>query len=103
MSFQIATVQINAAQNVAWLSSTISFINSQLNYTGQLYGLMGNYNGISDDDIVSRTGTYSTDMSESSIYNTAITCNFNLIIKFDLIYINEEKSSFNLIRGLEFN
>jgi len=54
---------------------TIAFVNPDSNYANNLIGLLGNENGIMTDDIFSRTtNAVQTDLIDSSIYNTAITC-----------------------------
>lgn len=72
--FTKAKINLNAFQVVSWLSSSISLVDTATNYTGKLVGLMGNYNGIANDDVFSRTGVQATNLaSERSVYEVATT------------------------------
>ena len=96
LNFQISTVY-NKRQPFSTLSVSIAFINEN-NYTNSIYGLMGNYNGISRDDLVSRTGTYADLNSKTSISNVVSSCNYLYFFynnnNFVLIW-----KFFNIIKG----
>lgn len=72
--FTKSKINLNEFQVVSWLSSSISLVDTATNYTGKLVGLMGNYNGIANDDVFSRTGIQPTSLSsERSVYEVATT------------------------------
>ena len=72
-TISIEYAPINQFESVSWFSISIALSNQ--NYIGNVYGLMGNYNGISNDDLVSRIdGKVPANMTERGIYDTAITC-----------------------------
>jgi hypothetical protein len=66
-------VTFNQSQKISWLTSLVALDNRH--YAGKVYGLMGNYNGISNDDLVSRNnGKAPRSMVERDLYDVAITC-----------------------------
>ena len=57
-------------------------------YFGQLVGLMGNFNGIPTDDIMSRNGAMPSNITlESSIYPIASNCKTNKLTKKKINFI----------------
>ena len=66
---------VNSVQTVSWMAYTITFVNPDSNFTDNIYGLMGNGNGVPSDDIFTRDRIVETDTTtDSTIYSTAITC-----------------------------
>lgn len=78
LSVQISIGNATGApsQQTSWLIVTISFLNNLADsYTNKLLGLMGNFNGIKNDDLISRSGILPTNITlESSIYPIASNC-----------------------------
>jgi hypothetical protein len=74
---EMETVNVSSSQYSSWLTLTINTVRNIRNYSHQLEGLMGNFNGIPTDDVTSRNGLMPTNLSlESSIYPIANTCEF---------------------------
>ena len=85
---------VNSNQTISWLTSSIG-LNNQA-YVGSLSGLMGNYNGNKDDDLVSRfDGQYPSNMSERAIFDIASTC--NLIIMQEMIIMSRMIFRFEIL------
>ena len=73
VTFEISSLDKNSFQGISWLSASISLINTVSNYTGNLVGLMGNYNGVADDDVFNRDGNRPASLTlERSVYDIAM-------------------------------
>ena len=60
---------------ISWLSFGVSFDSSVKNYTNGVRGLMGNFDGISSNDITYSNGTVLYGITAESVtYNASLTC-----------------------------
>jgi hypothetical protein len=96
----VSKLSLNELQTVAWLSASVSLIDSANNYTNKLDGLMGNYNGDPADDVFSRTGARPTNLDqERAVYDIAITCK---ACKHEKLKINYKIKNFINLREFNF-
>ncbi len=52
---QIQTINVTSTRYTSWLSCTLNTLRNIRDYSGQLKGLMGNFNGLANDDVDSFT------------------------------------------------
>lgn len=79
LTVQLFSAISSQTQITTWSTISIKLIDTEIDYTNKLVGLLGNYNGDKGDDITARDGSSVSPNSRTSlIYSKAITCNLNL-------------------------
>ena len=91
LNFSINTVFSNQdSRRISWISCTISLFDlNNINLKGDLEGLMGNFNGDLNDDIIGRDGSIPKDLSEREIFKVCET--WKVLSNEDLFVISLNK------------